>query len=170
MTATIAEATAAAGLDRARLGRLVRETWVAAVQDLVPDPKPSWTAGWAELTGPDGQFQREVDMRIGEQLADLFSPERMLRVMHERFRLHGGWIPDRPTPDLPAGLMEARWEMISEEVNVELYRAMMAGDLAGIADAICEAVVTLVGLAIVCGLPFDVLFREVIASNLTKNS
>jgi hypothetical protein len=60
--------------------------------------------------------------------------------------------------------------MMSEEVNVELYRAMMAGDLVGIADAICEAVVTLVGLAIVCGLPFDALFREVIASNLTKTN
>lgn len=91
MTATVAEATAAAGLERTGLGMLGREARVATVEDLVTTPKRSWTAGWPELTGPDGEFQREADMRTGEQLAELVSPERMLRAMHERLRLHGGW-------------------------------------------------------------------------------
>lgn len=51
--------------DREYFGRLVRQIWVAAVIELVPDPKPSWLTTWAEL---DDEFQREVDMRIGEAL------------------------------------------------------------------------------------------------------
>jgi hypothetical protein len=47
--------------DRERLGRLVRETWVAWALEQ-PDAKPSWLVPWEELD--DGQ--REVDIRIGE--------------------------------------------------------------------------------------------------------
>jgi hypothetical protein len=90
--------------------------------------------------------------------------------MHRCLNLHGGWIPAVPTADLPAGLLKSRWEMISEEVDIELYRAMEAGDPVGMADAICDAVVTIVGTAIVLGLPFDLLFREVMRSNMTKTS
>ncbi|HEY3652365.1 MAG TPA: hypothetical protein VGL33_30655 [Streptosporangiaceae bacterium] len=50
--------------DRERLGRIVRETWVAWALEQ-PDAKPSWLVRWEELD--DGQ--REVDMRIGEAVA-----------------------------------------------------------------------------------------------------
>jgi hypothetical protein len=50
---------------RERLGRLVRDTWVAAVRDLAEDPKPSWLIPWDDLD----EFQREADMRIGEAVA-----------------------------------------------------------------------------------------------------
>lgn len=73
-------------LDAEQLGQIVRDTWVkwAAEQ---PDPKPSWLTPWSELD--DGQ--REVDMRIGEAIADA-----------ERNRLLNGpvsWI--EPDPDQP---------------------------------------------------------------------
>ena len=47
---------------REPLGRLVRETWVAAASEL-DDPKPSWL--WAFDDPRLDDFQREVDMRIG---------------------------------------------------------------------------------------------------------
>lgn len=46
-------------------GRLVRETWVETVLELVPEPKRSWTAPYDELD----QFQRTADDRIGETVA-----------------------------------------------------------------------------------------------------
>lgn len=51
---------------REKLGKIVRDAWVAAVLELVPDPKPSWIEPWETLEDP---FQREVDMRIGEAVA-----------------------------------------------------------------------------------------------------
>ena len=48
------------------LGKIVRDTWVEAVHELIPDPKPSWTEPWETLADP---FQREVDKRIGEAVA-----------------------------------------------------------------------------------------------------
>jgi hypothetical protein len=46
-------------------GRLVRETWVETVLELIPDPKPSWTAPYHELD----EFQRTADDRIGDTVA-----------------------------------------------------------------------------------------------------
>lgn len=51
--------------DREALGRLVRETWIAWVQEQ-PEPKSSWLLPWEELAEPD----REVDRRIGEAVRD----------------------------------------------------------------------------------------------------
>lgn len=50
--------------DEEALGRLVRQVWVTAVRELVPDPKPSWVTPWDELD----EFQRTVDKRIGAAL------------------------------------------------------------------------------------------------------
>jgi hypothetical protein len=52
--------------DREALGRRVREVFAATAEELLDNPKPSWTAPWEEIDG----FQREVDMRIGEALAE----------------------------------------------------------------------------------------------------
>jgi len=46
-------------------GRLVRETWVETVLELVPNPKQSWTAPYDELD----EFQRTADGKIGDMVA-----------------------------------------------------------------------------------------------------
>ena len=63
------DGTTSAGPGRDRYGRLVRTAWVDAVLELLADPKSSWTTDWDDLAGQDGEFQREVDRRIGEQVA-----------------------------------------------------------------------------------------------------
>lgn len=57
---------------RERLGRLVRDVWIAWAQEQ-PSPKPSWLVSWEDLTEPD----REVDRRIGERLAREGRDERI---------------------------------------------------------------------------------------------
>ena len=54
------------GEEREKLGRLVRETWVAWAGEQ-PDPKESWLLGWDDLRDDE----REVDMRIGEAVAEV---------------------------------------------------------------------------------------------------
>lgn len=54
--------------DREALGKLVRDAWVRAVLELIPDPKPSWTEPWETLAD---EFQREADRRIGAELHGL---------------------------------------------------------------------------------------------------
>lgn len=51
---------------RESLGRRVRGTWLAWAREQ-SDPKPSWLLGWDEIDAG----QREVDMRIGEDVAGL---------------------------------------------------------------------------------------------------
>jgi hypothetical protein len=46
-------------------GRLVRETWVETILELVPDPKRSWTTPYDELD----ELQRAADDRIGDTVA-----------------------------------------------------------------------------------------------------
>jgi len=52
--------------DRETLGQKVREVWVAWAEEQ-PDKKPSWLVPWEGLPEED----REVDRRIGEQLAEI---------------------------------------------------------------------------------------------------
>lgn len=52
-------------ITREQLGRIVREAWVEWAGEQ-PDPKPSWLTGWDDLD----EDQREVDMRIGEAVAE----------------------------------------------------------------------------------------------------
>jgi hypothetical protein len=54
------------GSDREAFGKIVRDVWVATARELLPDPKQSWLVPWEQL---DDEFQREVDMRIGEAVA-----------------------------------------------------------------------------------------------------
>lgn len=52
--------------DRETLGRRVREVWTAWAEEQ-PHPKLSWLRPWEELSEGD----KEVDRRIGEQLAEI---------------------------------------------------------------------------------------------------
>lgn len=54
----------ASHFDREALGRWVRDVWITWAREQ-PEPKPSWLAPWEALTEPE----REVDRRIGEELA-----------------------------------------------------------------------------------------------------
>ena len=49
------------------LGRAVRRIWVATVLARIPDPKPSWVAGFDDLD----DFQRTADIAIGVGIARL---------------------------------------------------------------------------------------------------
>lgn len=49
--------------DRERLGRIVREVWIAWAKEQ-PNPKASWLVPWEGLSEPD----KEVDRRIGDRL------------------------------------------------------------------------------------------------------
>lgn len=53
-------------IERERLGREVRRVWIEWARQQ-PNPKPHWLTPWEEMSEPD----REVDRRIGEQLASL---------------------------------------------------------------------------------------------------
>ena len=154
-------------LDRGMLGPVVRDIWVNTVLALVPDPEPSWLTRWPDLADP---FQREVAMRIGEQVAAFVSPERAVRVMCQAFRLHAGHLPAFPTADIPDGLAGELSGRVEQKVLQELRPAMISGDLVKIADAIPAAVVLLIDAALCYGLPFDQLFREVMRSNMTMAS
>lgn len=50
--------------ERERLGRLVREAWVAYVRETQPNPKPSHVAPWEELS----EWDKEADRRIADAL------------------------------------------------------------------------------------------------------
>lgn len=58
--------TASYPIDREFLGRLVRQAWVAWAQDQ-PDAKAHWLVTWHGLD----ERMREVDRRIGEQVASV---------------------------------------------------------------------------------------------------
>jgi hypothetical protein len=62
---------------RVALGMLVRAVWVAWAREQ-PDARPSWLAAWAELD----EGQREVDMRIGEAVAET-ERERLAQLAEE---------------------------------------------------------------------------------------
>lgn len=63
-------------MTRELLGRLVRQTWVAWARDQ-PDWKPSWLTEWDDLDAG----QREVDMRIGEDIAGVAAGVERARIM-----------------------------------------------------------------------------------------
>ena len=98
------------------------------------------------------------------------TPEQMLREFHSEKQVHFGLMPAKPTADIHPFIRDARWDLLDEEVNVELYEAMMAGDIVKIADAIADAVYVLVGTAVVYGIPFDEVFAAVHRSNMTKTN
>lgn len=144
----------------------------------VPDgtPRIVYADGCLEL--PDG-VTRECPVH-GEPLAIIDelldaadarpSAEQLLRAMHTALNIHAGWLPGKPTTDLPPGLPELRWALIDEEVNRELRPAIEAGDVVAIADACADAVVTIIGTAISYGIPFDAVLAEVHRSNMTKTN
>lgn len=63
----------AAGADRERLGRLVRDVWTRwAAQQPDVDLHPTWLTPWNRLAARD----REVDMLIGEAVAEVVRAEK----------------------------------------------------------------------------------------------
>jgi hypothetical protein len=74
---------------REQRGRLVRETWVTWAKRH-RSPKKSWLVGWDDLD----EDQREVDMLIGEAVAEA-ERERLVSVIGpERFRKLADWLDD----------------------------------------------------------------------------
>lgn len=69
---------------REQRGRTVRETWVTWAKRH-RRPKPSWLVGWDDLDAD----QREVDMLIGEAVAEA-ERKRVLTKLLERHRAVGG--------------------------------------------------------------------------------
>lgn len=61
---------------RERLGRLVREEWIAWAKEQ-SNPKPSWLVPWDGLSEPD----KEVDRRIGERLFREGTYSRLLEMV-----------------------------------------------------------------------------------------
>lgn len=97
------------------------------------------------------------------------SPEGMVRRLHEVMGLHGGLMPAMPNARIPYDVAAARMGMLLEEVT-ELAAASEADDIVGIADALADCVVVLIGTAVVHGIPFDRVLREVCRSNMTKTN
>lgn len=90
--------------DREPLGRIVRETWVAWALEQ-PDLKPSWLIPWEELD----EGQREVDMRIGAEVAAA-ERGRLRTHEHEWTRCPECKQPGQPCPcsGVPCCEMERR--------------------------------------------------------------
>lgn len=89
-----------------------------------------------------------------------------VRAFHQKFAptTIGG-----PTPTLPsAKLLKLRRDLIEEEVVEELFRAIDAGDLEGIADAAADSIYVIVGLLIACGIDIRPVWQEVQRSNMAK--
>jgi hypothetical protein len=97
-------------IDREALGRRVREVWVATAEELLDNPKPSWTAPWEEIDG----FQREVDMRIGEAIVAMVRAE-----------------DDPPLPataQIRAWLLSHDWELVSHGLAGTLWHLRRRGE------------------------------------------
>jgi predicted HAD superfamily Cof-like phosphohydrolase len=65
------------------------------------------------------------------------------------------------------GSAELRQRLLDEEVQ-ELRDAIVAGDLAEIADALADIVYVAIGTAVFYKIPWDEVFAEVHRSNMTK--
>jgi predicted HAD superfamily Cof-like phosphohydrolase len=95
------------------------------------------------------------------------TPEQMLREFHASKAIHGGLMPGRPTADIPDWVAQLRQDLLDEECG-ELREAVELGDIVKIADAVADIVYVAVGTAVVYGIPFDAVLREVHVSNMTK--
>ena len=76
-------------------------------------------------------------------------------------------ILDKPTIPSPERIALRR-SLISEEVNNELFPAMMENDLPGIADAIGDSIYVLIGTALEYGIPLDMVWNTIQAANMAK--
>src|SRR5262245_600260 len=93
-----------------------------------------------------------------------------MRVQQEKVQIFmeriGDRTNDRPTcVDLPTA--ERRFHLINEELD-EYRDANAQGDVVGVADALGDLLYTVLGLAVLHGLPAAEIFEEVHRSNMTK--
>lgn len=89
--------------------------------------------------------------------------QKMVREFRKAFGLEVASLPRLPR----FRIITAALRMVDEEIS-ELKHAAYRTDLAEIADGLCDALVTLYGLALVYGLDLEPLFKEVHRSNMTK--
>ena len=88
------------------------------------------------------------------------------RMVAKFMQLYSQELPRKPK--IPCGkTARMRIKLIIEEVW-ELSWAMWKGDLVGIADALCDLLYVVYGMALAYGIPIDKCFREVHRSNLSK--
>lgn len=110
---------------RERLGKLVREVWIAWAKEQ-PTPKESWLKPWEGLSEPD----KEVDRRIGETLYNLERPLQKTLAQDMESQPRGGQemqpvsdtvIISRSERDqLRVDLSNAREEIIRLEQQMEI--------------------------------------------------
>ncbi len=79
----------------------------------------------------------------------------------------GNSVPDHLT--MPSQeTFDLRMSLIQEEAVTELTEAYQARNLTAVADAICDGLFVLYGAANDFGMNIDLLFSEVVRSNMTK--
>ena len=83
--------------------------------------------------------------------------------MHMKF---GFTVGDRPQA-LPQSLARERADKMAEELE-EFRAAVEKGNLADMADALVDLVVFAKGTAVMMGLPWGALWREVYRANMSK--
>lgn len=115
-----------------------------------------WCNAHGEFHAPAGKAGRTA-----------MTPEQMLREFHASKAVHGGWMPEQPTTDIPERLHELRQRLLDEETD-ELAEAVRDRDIVKIADALGDIVFVAVGTAVTYGIPFDAVLAEVFRSNMTK--
>lgn len=86
-----------------------------------------------------------------------------VRKMYQAFGMHEG----EQTEMLPVAEMEFCLQAIAEEFQ-ELSDAYVKQDIAGIADALVDVSIFVLGTSIRMGLPWEALFNEVMQANMKK--
>jgi predicted HAD superfamily Cof-like phosphohydrolase len=86
-----------------------------------------------------------------------------VRAFHEKFKLAVSGTPSLLPPDL----YHFRLNFMQEELN-EFADAHKAGDLTMSADALIDLVYVVMGTAVLMGLPWEALWREVQEANMRK--
>jgi predicted HAD superfamily Cof-like phosphohydrolase len=85
------------------------------------------------------------------------------------FHVHIGQLgPGVPSMAQHAGRVVLRKRLVSDEV-IELFAALDAGNLVGIAHETADVVYALYGLAETYGFDLDAVLAEIHASNMTKS-
>src|SRR5690349_21359929 len=93
---------------------------------------------------------------------EAMTPADFVREFHETY---GCPMRETPTLDVPEAPM--RLALIDEEVS-ELHKAVEAGDLVEVADALADIAYVVYGAALTFGVDLDAVLTEVHRSNMSK--
>jgi len=95
--------------------------------------------------------------------------EQAVREFHETFVLPIGEKARHFTGNdtFTSPKRRLRMDLLDEEI-LEYWHAEMNDDIVGIADALADIVYIAVGTAVAYGIPFNEVFEEVHASNMSK--